>query len=300
MRATLGVMLLAALPALAVPRVVVHPLAVVADDARAIDESRSDFLGQAARQAIEMVSRAEVSDALEHLGGTCLDHEGCLEKLCQSTGATYALLATLVLKGPNFVITAKVVDANGTLLKSIDMPPVPKDLLASRAPQVQAVFKTLFSLLELGGLPSVLPKKTAPVVVAQPPEVVTVPTEAPVVVPAEPSTSTPPLRIAGLVVGGAGIVAAAVGLGLAGSAASAAGGINTVKLGDKVFLTNPADASRVGPINQQGTLATGILIGAGVAVAIGVVMAVLSTDSGPRVAIAPMPDGAIVGISGDF
>src|SRR4051812_37909741 len=88
--------MLMALPVSAAPRVAVHPLSVLGGDVRALEQSRTDFLAEAARQPIEMISRSQVQAVLDRQpGGTCMEHPGCLELLCRETGATYALFATL-------------------------------------------------------------------------------------------------------------------------------------------------------------------------------------------------------------
>src|SRR5437879_2612213 len=95
--AGLWVAMFAAMQA-APPRVAVHPLVVVGGDAKAIEQSRTDFLIEAARQPIDMVSRGQVQAVLERQpGATCVEHEGCLERLCRETAAAYALLVSLVL-----------------------------------------------------------------------------------------------------------------------------------------------------------------------------------------------------------
>src|SRR5688500_3466042 len=121
MRLAFLFLLVAALPALAAPRVAVHPLIVEDGDARAAEQSRIDFIAEAARQPIQMVSRAQVAEVLAtQPGGMCRrDNEGCAEILCRDTGASYALVATLVLSGPNFVLNAKLVSLNGTFNKTI-------------------------------------------------------------------------------------------------------------------------------------------------------------------------------------
>lgn len=302
--------------AAAAPHVVVHPLIVVADDSRVVDESRADFIGQAARQPIEMVSRVEVADAVERVGGSCQEREGCLEKLCAATGATYAVLALLDVKGPRFVLKARVVAADGTVARSVASLEIEKDLLSPRARQVQAAFKQLFIQLDLGSLPLTLPKKVAPpvvkppppvvvaspppVVVAPPPPVVAPPVALPLAVtePVERSTGTSPLRVAGFVVGGVGVVALGFGAGLAGSAASTV--IPTVQLNGKTFLVTAADAPRAAAVNAQASAATGLLIGGGVAVAAAAIMVLLGADSGPALVVTPVQGGAIVGIHAEF
>src|SRR5689334_11562372 len=101
-----GLVMLSAAPVFGTPRVAVHPLVVNGGDARAIDQSKADFILEAAQQPIQMVSRGQVAEVLE-AGGCTMTSEGCLEKLCRDTGATYALLTSLELNGPAFVLQAK-------------------------------------------------------------------------------------------------------------------------------------------------------------------------------------------------
>jgi hypothetical protein len=285
-------------------------LIVVSEDPRVVDESRTDFIGQAARQPIEMVSRSEVADALQRLGGSCLDKGGCLEKLCAATGATYALFASLDLKGTKFVLKARVVAADGSEARVVSSLEIEKDLLSPRARQVQAAFKQLYTQLDLGSLPATLPQKPAPpVVVAPPPAAVVAPppvAPAPVAPPLEPiiveepPRGTPPLRVAGWVVGVAGVLTAAVGGGLAGWASLDARGIDTVQLSGKTFVVRETDVRRAAEINDRGDVAKGLLIGGGVAIAAAATMMILSIDSGPRLVATPIPGGAFVGATGEF
>jgi hypothetical protein len=293
--------LLIALPASAAPQVAVHPLEVEGDNAAANEDSRSEFLSEAARQAIEMVSRSEVEVSLAHYKGTCLRHDGCLEKLAAETGSTYALFATLDLRGVKFKMTAQIVASDGTVVKKIDALSTEKDLLSARAPQVKALFRQLFGMLELGALPAVLPKKAEPVVVAPVPAPVPVEPPAVVIAPvrAAPS-STNGLRIGGIVVGAAGVVATAVGAGLLGIGASQAGALPASGHGATNYFANNDDAHAAAAANSQATIGTAVLSAGGVAIAAGVVMVLLSADSAPSVVAVPINGGAVVTMGGHF
>lgn len=297
----------AAAPVFASPRVAVHPLVVSGGDERAADESRTDFIGEAARQQIQMVSRGQVAEVLAaQPGGGCKpDGNSCLELLGRETGAPYALLATLMLDGPSFVLGAKVVAANGTVMESVENLTIEKNLFSPRAPQVQAAFKKLFGQLKLGGLPEQAPetvavpepkKETQPNKVA--PEVV-------VVTPEERGGAIPASRVGGLVVGGLAIVAAGVGTGFAVMAMSDGAALkprlSPATNAIQCPATGPCEDLRIATgIDTKSTVATGMFVVAGVAAAASVTMLVLSAGSDSSVAITPVEGGAMLGLAGSF
>jgi hypothetical protein len=295
-----------AVPAMAAPRVAVHPLVATGGDARSVDQSRADFIGEAARQPIQMVSRTQVTEALASRGGACGPKvEACLEGLGRDTGATYALLATLLLDGPAFVLGAKVVAADGTVVKSIEALTIEKDLFSPRSPQVQAAFKKLFAQLELGKLPDTLPvKKAEPPVVSVAPA----PTSDPVppstatldipVVEEDHSDGTPGSRVAGFVIGGAALAAAGVGTGFALSAYSNGESLKPTLINGS--LKDDSYLPTAQSIDRNTSIATGLFVGAGVAAAVSVALIVLSIESSPPVAITPIEGGAMVGLAGSF
>jgi hypothetical protein len=301
-----GVALLAALPASAAPRIVLHPLVAFGGDPRAVDQSRIAYQVEAARQAIELVSGAQVDELLaREQGATCVDHEGCLERLAKETKTPYALIATIALDGPNFVLGAKVVALDGTFVKSIEALSVPKDLLAPRAPQVAAAFKQLFAQLALGALPAVY--KPAAVVEKAPVAEKIVPEPAPAAAVEEPvltvrGSGAPPLRVGGFVLGGAAVVAAGIGLGVAISASADADELRAHGIVEgSGGVVKPGWGQRAADLDSKVTLATGLLVGAGGAAAISVTMLVLSIDFGDStVAFAPVQGGAVVGLTGRF
>jgi hypothetical protein len=310
--------LLGAAPGFAAPRVAVHPLIVWGGDARAADQSRIDYLVEAGIQPIQMVPRAKVAEVLaaQPTGECPADKEGCLENLCRETGATYALVTTLMLDGENFVLKAKVIAVTGTFVKTIDSMSIKKDLFSPRAPQVIAAFKKLFTQLDLGSLPDQLPAKVAavpekkvepetksePVVTPEPslsPEPVTA---APVeVAEVHESRGTPPLRVAGMVTGAVALIAAGVATGYAFKAMADGDSLRPSLKMNGGFLKDAAEAARAKSIDSNTTLSAGLFVGAGVAAVASVVMLVASMgDSDSSVSIAPVVGGAVVGLSGTF
>lgn len=296
--------------AVAAPRVAVHPLVVTGGDARAVDQSRLDFIAEAARQPIQMVSRLEVIEVLAHQPGAACSPttEVCLEILCRETGATYALLITLVLDGPNFVLGARVVAANGTFVKSVEAMSIEKDLFTARGPQVQAAFKKLFAQLDLGALPEIVPPKAIAVVVPPPPApglTRSEPTPAPVSTAAldvptadKRSPGTHWGRASGLVVGGVALVTAGVATGFALSANSNGAELKRILEANRGLLPR-AELGRAKSVDQNTGIATGLYVGAGVAAATSLALILLSVEGTP-VAIAPVEGGAMVGWSGSF
>ena len=285
--------------ALASPRVAVHPLLVMGGDARALEQSRNDFTIEASRQPIEMVSSLQVNEVLaQQPGGTCLAHEGCLEKLCSETGASYALLATLVLDGPNFVLSARIVAADGTFVKTVEALSVEKDLLAPRAPQVQVALKKLFVQLDLSTLPALAEHRNDARPSADPhaatvtPEVKTQPAAT---VAAGPGLSRG--RVAGVVVAATAVVLAGAGLAV---------GLWAKSEGDALAphvhngLLERDQVSAAAGVDQKIRIASGLLIGAGVAAAASVALFAGSGEANSKLTVTPLADGAWVGLAGHF
>jgi hypothetical protein len=318
------VLMVAAGPALAGPRVAVHPLIVDDPDTRVVEQSKIDFIAEAANQNIQMVSRAQVAEVLAtQPNASCHGKiETCAPILCRDTGASYALVATLVLSGPNFVLSAKLVSANGTFDKTIDGLAIKKDLFSPRAPQVQAAFKQLFAQLDLGSLPEVAPPTktattdtpnqntgtgTAAATTATTGTTTATTTttgstsNARVEIPevTQPKQGgTSPVRVAGFVVGGAGVVVAGVATAVTVSLQPNRKVVQDHTDGDgnidRLYLKNARG------LDGDIALATGLYVGAGVALAASALMILLSSDQAPPVAIAPVAGGAVVGVGGTF
>ncbi|MBS1152481.1 MAG: hypothetical protein H6Q89_4179 [Myxococcaceae bacterium] len=290
-----------ALPASAAPRVAVHPLVVMGGDARGVEQSRTDFIGEAARQPIGMVSRGAVTETLARQpNGECAaEAAGCLALLCRETGAAYALWTTLMLDGPSFVLGARVVASNGAVVKAVEGLTIPKDLFSARAPQVQAAFRQLFSQLDLGSLPE------APTAVASAPklEPVAVVVDAPVPTVEAPAVAataggSSAARLLGFVVGGAAVATGAVATGFAVSAYSTGAALKGRV--DSHGSVLPGDVLTASAIDRNSSIATGLYVGAGVAAAASLALILLSGDSSASVSIAPVEGGAMAGVSCRF
>lgn len=303
-------MALGAAPAALGPRVAVHPLVVVGGDARALEQSRADFQVEAARQAVQMVPPSQVSDAIaKQPGGACVDHPGCLEKVCADTRAVYGLIASLGLDGPAFVVSARVVAADGTVVQALEGLTFEKDPFSPRAPQLQAVFKQLFAKLALGALAPTLTPKPAPVA-SKPDPVAPAPVEVkaapPVVVAAVPlrpepaPEGMPALRIAGLIVGAVAVGTAGVGVGLGVVSVGKQDELRSLLRGG-LLRNDPADIQKAKDLDALNANVVGVFGAAGVVAATSAVMLLLSIGSSPsQVSFAPVPGGAVVGVAGAF
>lgn len=253
----------------------------------------TDFLVEAGRQPIQMIASGQVAKVLAVLpGGGCLPQsEGCLELLCRETGSTYALLATLALDGPNFLLGGKVVASNGTVAKTVTELSIPKDLFSPRGPQVQAAFKKLFAQLDMGSLPETVP---VPKVIEVKPEPLKV--EIPVVEESGEGVSTG--RVIGVVAGGVAVITAGIGAGFAYSVNSdrsaLVGATDANGSVQPAFLPNAQAFDRNLPIAAA-------MFGVAGAAAVTAVIALLASGGGESsVSIAPVEGGAIVGMSGSF
>lgn len=277
-------------------RIAVHPLEVIGGDARGVDQSRADFLVEVARQPIQLVPPTQVIDALEAVPGkSCVEQRGCLEQICKDTRSVYAVLAILSLEGPAFLANARVVAADGTVVRVVDRVTLEKDPFSPRGPQVQTVLRQLFLKLELGTLPAELPKKAeAPAVArAAPPPVV--------VQPAQPSAGTPPLRVAGLIVGGVAVATAGVGVAM-GVVSLGNGRALGVDNDGNLPANDPSAVTRAKELDAFNNQVIGVFAAAGVVAITSALMIAVSAGSGdgPSVSLAPINGGAVVGVKGTF
>ncbi len=295
--AFVGALLLLGTHAWSAPREVValHPLVVVGGEP-ADDWLHSLFTAEVARIDVELVGSEQVRQFLKsQRNQSCIGDDGCLANLAKATGATRTVLVTISPYSPKLVLTGRVVSASGAVIRSLPSREYPRGKSKNEATQaaLRAFLKELdVTALELAPLAATTqpepPKKPEPVA-----EPVTVTRVEP------PPVNT--LRTASYVAWGVGAAA------LAGAGAVRLTSESTVQelrasMGGSSNVPQDAKSQELArTLRSREQVATGLLIGAGAALATGTILFFVSDGPGaPSVAFSPQLDGAAAFVAWSF
>jgi hypothetical protein len=308
-RCGLGLFLLAALTSAAAsapPVIAAHPLVLVEALSAKDPELDAMFSLELAKLRIELAGAADVREVLARQPQkSCLGTDDCLVALANATGAAYALLVTVAPDAPKLVASARLVRADGSVVRELAARSFERNRSLSRVVEVRAALRKLLAELDLPSLPAGLP---LPVVEPVPltPRALPAPDAAPASLTpppplAAPARPAPALRLASYVAGGAAVVAAGAGVAVKLSAQSDARELAArLDSEGRMPLDDPRALQLRQSIDSKGGAFRGLLIGAGAALAAGAVMFVLSAPGEPssRVSVAVAPGGAAVYVGG--
>lgn len=216
------------------------------------------------------IAAAKVSD--------CATSNDALAKVAVAAKVQHAGYVSLSLEGGAVLLQGRIVGVDGKLEKaaSISVPRGSEPLLDALTTAAETFFDRLNGVALPGPVADARPEA--------PPLVMAPPTERP-----NPGT---PLRIAGAVIGGAGVASIATGVALivtAGTVQQDASG--NVAIGD---------ADRVPGIRSQQSAALGVLTAGGALAITGALMFALAPNAPVTAAIAPSADGALFAVGGKF
>lgn len=244
------------------------------------------------RMGVAVPDSAKLGAALKDLKRADCDRDNeCLVQLAKLSGSLYGLFAAVDLSAEGDVLAwGRVVRDDGKLVAEVSKEQqvkLPRGKEPFPAVAEQALMK-LVGQLNVHDLPATKPVEPVEPVVHHPVEVV--PT-SPVVEQPPPETSR--RKMAGYTALGVGALSAVTGVVLLGAGAGVGGG-----------SIDPASGyvkeSRLADFRTARTVQTtgGVLLGCGAAVAmLGLVLS-MGGDEAPKVTLAPIAEGAMVGIGG--
>ena len=141
---------LMAMAAWAQPLISVHPL--VTEKTKRGERWHTFFMQELAKQNIILTPEPVVQSFLEERGGSCNNNDPCLYDLGQSTKAHYVLLANLYRSESTYVVSARLVRADGIMLKNIGPLSQPRVSNVIEDKNADAIFSKLFAELRLEDL----------------------------------------------------------------------------------------------------------------------------------------------------
>ncbi|MHB8873806.1 MAG: hypothetical protein ACYC8T_09000 [Myxococcaceae bacterium] len=287
-----------AAPALAAAdSVALHPLIIVGGES-AEAELHSAFTTEAAKLSIELVDSELVRSFLKaQRNASCVGDDGCLAELAKKCAASRALLITVSPYSTKIVVSGRLVSARGGVLRSLSSREYAKAKGKSLTDSVQLAFREFLAELEVTAV-ELNPLGSSGGAVVVPPAGDETPT--PPATP--PAPGTPLLRMVSY---GA--------LGLGGAALLGSGAVALTAQGDRSELESRldagknlasgtgADAELQRGLRMKSGLATGLLVGGGVALAAGAAVYFLAPEGTPvSVSAGADPSGASVSLAGRF
>jgi hypothetical protein len=297
------------------PKVVVHPLVISAD--RDLPKLQKSFAIIASKQSIEQPEDVPLESIFAaQKVGSCLGRDECLVGLAKATNSTYALLVTMTTGDTTLTLTARLVRADGTLIKDLPAFEVEKAENLPRLPMARKAFVKLFAQLRLDKLP-VAPEpatveETTEVTADEPeirPTASVTPRDA-VDEPRDPTavaevfapvavSASNPRRVAGYFLGGLGVVGLGIGSTFGLVAVSSRGAVAVDGYGNVRQGSSAADGARLNAsINSSAAVATVGLAAGAACLAAGISLVVLSKETS-TLAVAPTAQGGMmVALSG--
>jgi len=134
------------------PKLAIHPLQVKAERHEA--DLRIRFSQEVLQHRINSVGTRQIPTWLgKQPKASCLGKTECLKQMAEAMGATYVLYASLEVGEQDYVLSAKVIRADGEVVRSVEGLSHPRDLEQHWGDDAQRVFKVLLSQLKLGVLP---------------------------------------------------------------------------------------------------------------------------------------------------
>lgn len=134
------------------PKLAIHPLQVQAERHEA--DLRIRFAQEVLQHSISSMGTRQIPTWLaKRPKASCMGQEACLVQMAEAMGATYALYVSLVVGEEHYEMSAKVVRADGELVRHIEKVSYPRDLQKHWGDDVQEAFKVLLGQLRPEALP---------------------------------------------------------------------------------------------------------------------------------------------------